>query len=722
MAGSARSGGKRRNDLQGLRAVAVLLVAASHAGIGVLRGGFVGVDVFFVLSGFFITGLLLSDAARHGRVSFSSFYMRRAKRILPAATLTLVVTMLVSWQFLNFVRAREIVMDSVWASAFAANVRFSRLGTDYFARGQPPSPIQHFWSLSVEEQFYVVWPALLSFVLFGALSARSKRARHRVSRRTLGRLLAVVLVAIGASLVWSIHLTKTRPAAAYFSTFTRVWELALGAALAIAATFLSVRSTGRSSWPGGLAARVVVGWAGLAAIVAAAVSYSSSTPFPGAAALLPTLGAVLVIAAGIGVEDDYSSFGTWRLLSFRPFRYVGDRSYAFYLWHWPVLIITALYVGHSLSVPENLLLLVGAFLLSVVSYRFVENPIHRARWNIGPSVVLWPASFSAVVLLAAVSLSSLDAQSLASESAGAALSPVGLIQPTSAAKTTPGSSGQTATTVDGRALPAVVAAVASARRSARIPVGLNPPVDQLLASNYSDPADCTAHDGQTSSTICSMGNASSRRLIVVFGDSHSEMWMPAIILMARKDGWKIRPLSKSACTPEGWLARNSECRTWYLWAVNQVNALHPDVVLISGCCGGFTGIDAETVKTALFATVAAVKPASKHAVIVGDNVGIDQQPVDCLLGRNASMKSCTTAWPPDHFFLNQDIAAVAKRRGFGFIDTNGWFCFQNECPMVVDHTIVYTDTGHITSEYAQALATPFRTAFQRALAAASSTG
>ncbi|HEY6031038.1 MAG TPA: acyltransferase, partial [Gaiellaceae bacterium] len=192
---------KRRDDLQGLRAVAVLVVALGHAGVGFLGGGYVGVDVFFVLSGFLITGLLLDEARRTGAVSLAGFYTRRARRILPAAALTLVATELAAYVLLNFVRARQVMWDSVWAAFFGANVHFSRIETDYFARDRPPSPIQHFWTLAVEEQFYLVWPALLGLVLFGVLLLR--RRRGAVTPASTRRLLAVLLLATAASLAWS---------------------------------------------------------------------------------------------------------------------------------------------------------------------------------------------------------------------------------------------------------------------------------------------------------------------------------------------------------------------------------------------------------------------------------------------------------------------------------------------------------------------------------------
>jgi len=240
-----------RRDIQGLRAIAVLLVALAHAGVPFLKGGYVGVDVFFVLSGFLITGILVSEALSSGRVSLVAFYVRRARRILPAAALTLVATTIAAHHLLNFVRAREVVQDSAWAALFSANVHFAAQGSDYFQQGQPPSPIQHFWSLSAEEQFYLVWPSVLALVLFGLVSRRA----------SLGRLLVVVCVLGGASLLWSIHETATSPTTAYFSSLTRAWELALGAALAVGALMVT-RIPGRL--------QLGMGWVGLGAITSPA--------------------------------------------------------------------------------------------------------------------------------------------------------------------------------------------------------------------------------------------------------------------------------------------------------------------------------------------------------------------------------------------------------------------------------------------------------------------
>jgi peptidoglycan/LPS O-acetylase OafA/YrhL len=702
---------EHRDDIQGLRAVAVLLVVLDHAGVGFLRGGFVGVDVFFVLSGFLITGILLSGAAKRGYVSLAGFYSRRARRILPAAALTLVTTTIVAYQLLNYVRAKEAVWDSFWASLFAANIRFAHQGTDYFARGQPPSLVQHYWSLAVEEQFYLVWPALLSLVMFGLVLGRRANARRRaaegmpaITTWAIRRLLLVVILASSASLFWSIHYTNELPAAAYFSTFARAWELGLGAVLAIGALSVARLSP---------ALRGAFGWVGLIAIVIAAITFSSTTPFPGYAALLPTVGTALVIAAGVGGHQ--SRIGIGRLLAVSPLRYVGDRSYAFYLWHWPVLIIAVEYEGHELAVGVKLALLLGAFLLSVISYRFFENPIRRARWSVARSAILIPASAAAVAVATMVTLTLINGKILRLEKATAAR-----------ASATTASLETGEKVAQSRALPAVVAAVRAARRGAKIPSALAPPISELLKDNYQLPGGCApTSDAATTSNICRLGDTSSAKSIVLIGDSHAQMWIPTLLTMAERDGWTVIPLVKSACHPNAWTGPGFRgestdiiraCHAWYPWAVEQAKGLRPDVTLIAGCCPSpFPFGDAINSTRGFTSLARTMKRFSASVVVVADDDGVTKQPVDCLLARRATMRTCTTAPPANILAFNNNLAKVAKANQFGFLKTRGWFCYQNQCPMVVARTIVYRDTGHITKTYALKLTDPFRVAFRHCI-------
>jgi peptidoglycan/LPS O-acetylase OafA/YrhL len=689
----ARGALHRRDDIQGLRAVAVLLVAFDHAGVPYLSGGYVGVDVFFVLSGFLITRILLAEAERSGSVSLRNFYARRARRILPAAALTLVATDVAAHHLLNFVRARQVISDSLWAGAFGANVHFARQSGDYFAQGQPPSPLLHFWSLAVEEQFYLVWPTVLAFVLFGTLFGSRIRIRRRLP-------LLIVTIGVGtASLAWSIASTSSAEGPTYFSTVARAWELALGAAVAIALPCLR---------PPRARVQVALGWVGFTAVVTAAVSFSSATPFPGYAATLPAAGAALVIAAGDRQLRNGLALG--RLLSCAPLRYLGDRSYAFYLWHWPVLVLSVQYVGHVLPVGPKLLLLVGALALSVVSYRFFEDPIRKAKPPKRLGAVLWTASAAAVLVTALLILRSVGASATRVEAAAAAVEAAPLVDPAAAAE---------ARQPPVKPLPAVVAAVRAAERGAPLPSPLTPGVDSLRTDFYFFPDGCTPGRYETSSKICRLGNPGARKTIVVFGDSHAEMWMPTILAMGRRDGWTVIPLVKVRCIPRSWPG-SDDCGGWYRWAKRQAQALRPDVTLIIGSrAGTYDPLDAIKPVAALST---AMKRASASVIVVGDEPNQTRDPIDCLLAPRATMKTCTVQGTAVQLRTEAAVESNASRSGVGFIDTRPWFCAHPSgsptgylCPLVVNRTITSIDRGHISKTYALELAQPFRAAFRREL-------
>ncbi len=344
-----------RPDVQGLRALAVALVVLYHAGVPLLSGGFVGVDVFFVISGFVITGLLLRERAVEGRTNLLGFYARRARRILPAATLVIVVTVVASYHWLAFVRGAQVAADARAAALFWANFHFIALGTNYTSASQPPSPLQNFWSLAVEEQFYLVYPTL--FIL-AACSLR----RFRLS----SKLTALLVAACAVSYWWSIHQTAQDATAAYFSPFTRAWELGLGALVAV----LTPRLRRAPRAPAALA-----GWIGLAAIVFAATRFGAQTAYPGWVALLPVGGTALAIGAGAAVP----ARGPESVLRLWSFQRLGDVSYSLYLWHWPLLAIATQQATTPLPLADRLGWIGVALAISISSYLVVENPVRRSR-------------------------------------------------------------------------------------------------------------------------------------------------------------------------------------------------------------------------------------------------------------------------------------------------------------------------------------------------------
>jgi peptidoglycan/LPS O-acetylase OafA/YrhL len=354
-----------RPDIEGLRAIAVLAVVLFHAEIPGFTGGFVGVDVFFVISGFLITGLLWREASSSGTVRLARFYGARARRLLPASALVGVFIMVSSVLLLPPLTARTAIGDGIASALYVSNYRFALQGVDYLASFSPPSPFQHYWSLGVEEQFYLVWAPL---ILGTAWLIRRRNRTSGAATPTTRRPYVVVLGAVAAvSFALSVAITFWAPSLAFFSLPTRAWQLAIGGLVAL--TALHWRRLSRR-------AAAITGSGGLALIVLACVGFSQTTLYPGWAALAPTVGSALVIGAGCAAPAN----GCGRLLKVRPLQWLGRISYSLYLWHWP-LLLTALWaiapvIGYALPLG------IGAIGLSVVlaalTLRFVENPLRFA--------------------------------------------------------------------------------------------------------------------------------------------------------------------------------------------------------------------------------------------------------------------------------------------------------------------------------------------------------
>ena len=345
-----------RPDIEGLRAIAVGTVLIYHAGLPFFHGGFIGVDVFFVISGFLITGLLVAEIERTGRLSIAGFYARRIKRLLPATMVVLLTTVALSWMFLSPLRRLSTSGDVAASALYVINWRLAGQAVDYLAQGEDPSPVQHFWSLAVEEQFYVLWPLLL------IVAAMVVRRRGWGLRSTL---LGFIVALSVPSFIYSLHLTHSQPGAAYFSSLTRAWELGVGAALAIVAPWLFRLPSTFSR---------ILGWGGVAAILWAAITFTDATPFPGRAALWPVLGAAAVIAAGVTAGKN----GPVRLLGRPAMLHVGRISYSWYLWHWPLLVIAAAIWGH-LTAWQGVLVLAVSYVPTRLTTRFVEDPFRRSK-------------------------------------------------------------------------------------------------------------------------------------------------------------------------------------------------------------------------------------------------------------------------------------------------------------------------------------------------------
>jgi len=701
-----------RPDVQGLRAIAVLTVIAGHAGLPFLPGGFVGVDVFFVISGFLISSLLFREVDRDGQVSLRDFYARRARRILPAATLVTVVTVGASLLWISVVDALSVVTDAVWATFFAANVRFAAVGTDYFAQEEGPSPLQHYWSLAVEEQFYVVWPLLLIGLV--AL-ARWRRARtgptpgrgSRAARRSLPRLdvFGLLVVAGVASFAYGVWLTATQPAAAYFSTPGRAWELAIGAAAALVAPAVAGRLTN--------AVRGALMLAGLGAIAVACLAYDSSTPFPGVAAALPVLGAAATLVAGAAGAPDAQPWPI-RMLGIRPMRVVGDWSFSLYLWHWPLLTIPELRGGDR-SLPVTVLAVVLTFVLAGLTYRFVETPFRSARRV--PRVralLLYPVSVVTVVAVA------LAGSAYGKYQAGEFGDDPAITVANSGIEDAGGVRVSADPTV---AL--VQASVYAARRDDPVPSNLTPDL-LTLRDDIPDVGDCDYKDDSVR-RLCPRGDPDGDKTLVVLGNSHGRMWIPAFERLAQRDGYRTYYLVKPNCTAADLLVSDLDngnrpwqaCSDFRDWAISQIDDLDPDLVVLSssgpnpviypdGPSGrGVESDDADRLDVTEQGwedAIARITPLTDRLVLLRDVPKNPGDPGTCLTTGDPDLGTCLFDPMPSQEDDSDASVAAAEATGTDHVDPSRWICWDGSCPVVVGDTLTYRDRGHLTTVYAASLA------------------
>ncbi len=678
-----------RPDIEGLRAVAVALVVLGHARVPGFAGGYVGVDVFFVISGFLITSQQLRAASAPPGSQLLTFYARRARRILPAASLVLAVTVLASYHWLGFVRGQSVAEDGRWTALFGANLHFAAQGNDYLRSYVPPSPLQHYWSLGVEEQFYLVWPLVVI--------AACWLSPGRGARRTL----AVVLPAIIAcSLAWSIVQTKADATWAYYSPLTRAWELAAGGCLAV--------MPGWRKWP---ALSAGLGWCGICGILASAIFFDSATAFPGFAAALPVAGAALAI--GAGTFDNSPR----RLLGLRPFQLLGRWSFSLYLWHWPLLTIAAERAGHPLTVTQNLQLVAAAVVLAAATHYLIENPVRFAR----PlrSRQLPSVAAGAACALAAFAVCQWQIQDHAPPHLPAPLH-AGLAQaaPLPATPT----SAQAATPDPAEALQALVSA---ARSIERMPANPQPPLLRARDDFAWLPPfgqGCLIDADVRSSPPCIFGDPEGSLTLVLLGDSHIAMWLGAFNDIGIRNHFRVVLLGKTGCAPllqemyhsfgtgsQRIWGLYEECYPWLQDSLQRMAALDAAAVVVSSCSGCDYVVNAKGARlseqawtVALEGTLRAIDAAGAKPVVLGD---IPRLPgmLDCLALHQREVGACAE---PVEAALAQNYnaadGAAANAAGAVYIDPVPWFC-SSVCTGVIGDFVPYTNDYHVTATYARSV-------------------
>jgi peptidoglycan/LPS O-acetylase OafA/YrhL len=637
-----------RPDVEGLRAVAIAIVVLAHAELGFGAGGFVGVDVFFVISGFLITQALVTELDRTGRVGVARFYARRVKRLMPQVLAVIAAVVVAAWVLLSPVDGEAVADDVVAAGAYAMNWHLSAEAVDYFASGSSDQPLDHLWSLAVEEQFYVVWPWLLV-----ALAWR---------RRLLLPALAVVAA---ASFLYAARQVRVAPEAAYYSAFSRAWELGLGA---LAAVLLAGRGAG-PRWA------AVYGWLGFAAIGGATVAFGSDTPFPGPAALLPTLGAVALIVAGTCVRPAAAT----RSLMLGPVRWLGRVSYAWYVWHWPVLV----FAGAGSSSARAAVAL-ASLLPAWLTYRWIEEPLRRSTLHLRrPRITLaaglaGPAVAVGVGFALSASLSSPPALA-ASEAEGAPqLARTGAIQRTARAlRPRPRDAGADR----GRA--------------------------------YYD--GCLVDKPVTQSPTCSYGDRGSRTTVVLFGDSHAMQYFPALERIATGRRWRLIELTKGGCPPArvrvlypGTPRENPVCDVWRENTLRRIEGERPALVVV-GSSVRYTVLEgARRLGTAASTralgagygpTLARLRAAAGRVAVLTDAPRPPQNIPSCVSGAMRKLRRCAFTRGPAVVRASAIEAAVARVGGVAVVDATNQFCLARLCPAVVGDVLVYRNSGHITASY-----------------------
>lgn len=671
-----------RPEIQALRAIAVLLVVVYHVESRLLPGGYIGVDVFFVISGFLITGHIARKIKSAGGLQLKQFYARRIRRLLPAALAVLTVVSvlaLVSYPDTAWNAIGRQVVASVF---YVQNWELAATSVDYLAALAPPTPVQHFWSLSLEEQFYLMWPISL---LCAAWIGRRVGGVHRA-------LVACMVLLVALSFAASVWLTGLNPSWAYFITLTRIWELGAGGLVALTVPRLQAPD----------AVCKVMSWLGSGLIVACGFLYSAATPFPGYMAAVPVIGTVLVIAAG----GSAGRLSTSRIFDLRITQVIGDLSYSIYLWHWPILVMTPLIIGgpgYKLPIVLLPVPLVLCGVIALLSKRYIEDPfrVRSSRPTSGNDVKR--ARVLLMVTLAALSASTLGASSILW---GVSQSRI---------------ERATAEFTQFSESPRECAGAASVTPICANyqPTTVQPdPIIALIASTDIVNGGCELQReaDSTAFTTCEFGNAINPSLeVAVLGDSHANQWIAALAEIARSRNWHVTTYTKGRCAFAFDLGGRS-CRTFNRNVLTKLRERQVKLVITSAASGIGYGQNA-TVEEAVpkfVSTWNELSQAGIQVMVIADNPQPRNAGIDDPAGYVAA--GIRFQFPLAAGLGSEDaLVPAAKQSGVRLVDMNSWICFQSVCQAVIGGVLVYRDSGHLTSAYTKTLAPELESAIARYL-------
>lgn len=647
-----------------------------------VSGGFVGVDVFFVISGFLITGHLLREAESSGTVRLLRFWARRIARLLPASLLVLAVVAVATY----FLVPKDLWPDyfaQIRASAmYYENWQLAWDSVDYMAIGSQATAVQHYWSLSVEEQFYLIWPIL---IVLGLSLAR--RARGETSPRTV--LIWILSMVALVSFWFSVTATSQNPSWAYFATFTRVWEFAIGGMVALTATYVSGRV-----WRSAYAS--IAGWLGLVLILLAALMFDGETQFPGYTAAMPVIGTALILYFG----DSEASGSPRRFLSWRPMVWAGGISYAIYLWHWPPIVILPLVTGSVLNWRQKLVIGVGVVIVSHFSTHYFEAPLRASRFFSRPRNALSFALAGALVFFGVNA--AVQAQLQHEDRAAAAR----LEERLRESCTGPGALdpdnncgdplGTGSYVVD----PEVVALQNKGAKFGACQGGFN--------------------GSEVKSCVLGTDDEAPKKKLIIAGDSHATQWLPGLDEISEKNQWEIATYAKASCplslsrrVLEGEETEDNarDCDVWVDQVLATIEHSDADIVFLTSYQSAYEWESrpedpqyADPVD-GYAAAMEAIADSGKKVVVIKAVPRTNGEYVTrCLVGNGRNLETCgatrTDALPPDLM-----VAAADKldRSDVKVLDLDSQFCDDEWCYPVVGDVVVYRDYSHISAEYSRAL-------------------
>ncbi len=659
-----------RPEIEGLRAIAAILVAVFHIWLGRVSGG---VDVFFVVSSFLITSGLLGHLERFHKVDFALFWGRLIKRLVPVAFVVLITVVVASIFLMPKSRWKDTIEQVAAAAVYMENWALAFRSVDYLARHEAVSPVQHYWALSVQTQFYLVWPALV------AAAAWTARRAGVELRKLLGGLLVLIF---GLSLAYSIHLTAKNQPFAYFNTFARAWEFSLGALLALTIPYLRVPAT----------LRLMMGWAGVLAILSCGVILQVSRVFPGYAALWPTVAAVFVIVAG----TSGSRFGVDRLLASRPMVYLGGISYGIYLWHFPILTFCRQYAEpHPITHKAGAVILLASIGLAALSTRFIESRVREPRGSVAPRGR--PFAFGAACLAPIV--------------VGLGLWSAWFLHIKH-----PHPMADALRRLD---YPGALARNVEFKYQGRSHVEVVPgPLQVAEDREMLDFPGCENRPEATEPGLCRVAGTEQEFTIAVVGGSHSAQWLPALEEIARSAGWQVITYTKSDCPfyfGRVEAAKEvSSCREWNANVLRKVVDLHPDAVFMTSTRYDDSTED-EFVPEGYINAWQQLAAANIKVVALRDNPDFEFDVSACVEIHGPDSPHCSLPRRQMLEVPSPTDTLPNRPANVRFIDLSDYFCDRTTCPPVIGNVLIYRHMNHITATYARSLTPVLQNELTRAL-------